>query len=930
MKKVLICLIILIGFIPLSHSQSITGLIIDGEFDDPLPFANVVVEGQTIGTTSDFDGKYNLQLAAGTYSVSFSFVGYETKIISDVVVSASGDTIIDVILNPSSNQLQEVVVTTTAKRNSETSVLNIQKKSINLLDGLSIQSIRKAGDSDVAGAIKRVPGVTVQEGKFVYVRGLGDRYTKTLFNGMEVPGLDPDRNTLQLDILPTNLIDNILVKKSYSADLPADFTGGIVDVKLKGFSESPKYSISYSIGYNPNMHLNDNFIKDHNSKTDWLGYDNGLRDNNVYFEDYDNQSINNEEIINNTKKLNNNFGVVNAVSDVNYSLSMTASNSYGLSKDLNDNRRIGYIAAIGYKNETTFNQNFYRGTTILEDQILQDFSSISGDEGIQNRFLSGLFGLSYRGKKSSYTANFLYLQNGQSTAIDALYKEYIENPYTAIGNTILYNERSIRSIPVAAKYILREGALKIDWAASYTKAGNYDKDNRQALFRTNNSRTRYYLTNSGTNWPIKIWRTLDENVYNAKFNLQQESDIGSVNLKLKLGGAFTKKERDFGAEYNVLFFNRTSRLLGGDFNLILAEDSIRKELGGSGAYVQIVDNPTNRYNAKSETQSAYISNEIKFSEKIRGEFGLRLEAFKIFYSGIIREQGYRDINQNFLNLVDLFPSANIVFTPIENINVRFSYTKTTARPSFKEISTANIYDPIGKFRFYGNPDLRPTYINNFDFRVEKFWDKNQILAVSFYKKDFKNPIETVNLDVYSPIEFTPKNNEGGEVKGIEIESRINVIDNDRFLINLGLNSTFISSKFKMTEEEIEGRKLFKPEGDFSTTRELQGQSPYNINSSVVLTNLDTNIELALYYNVQGPTLFKVGLGQVPEVYTLPFHSLNGGLKIPINEKSDVTIKANNLLNSRRVREYDWYGEFTNLYSLITPGTSFSIGYSLKF
>ena len=245
MKRTLILLIL----IPLNYvfSQSvITGKVIDGEFNDFLPFANIVLqsnEGEFIdGTSTDFEGSYTINVVAGTYILEFSFVGYDTKRITDVVVGQNEEFILNTTLLPASNSLDEVIVTTTAKNNTEASVLLIQKRAVNLIDGLSAQSIQKTGDSDLASAIKRIPGVSVQDGKFVYVRGLGDRYSKTLLGGLEVPGLDPDKNTLQLDIFPTNLLDNILINKSASADLNSDFTGGVVDVILKDFSDIVVYS----------------------------------------------------------------------------------------------------------------------------------------------------------------------------------------------------------------------------------------------------------------------------------------------------------------------------------------------------------------------------------------------------------------------------------------------------------------------------------------------------------------------------------------------------------------------------------------------------------------------------------------------------------------------------------------------------------------
>ena len=205
-------------------------------------------------------------------------MGYEKKRISELIVTQGKITSLDVVLNPAANSLEEVVVTTTAKRNTESAVLNIQKNASVVLDGLSIQAIKKAGDGDIASAVKRVPGISVQGGKYVFVRGLGDRYSKTMLNFLELPGIDPDRNTLPLDIFPTSIIENIVVQKSASASTSADFTGGLVNIKLKNYSFSPEYNISYSVGYNPDMNLNNSFLRDQVSRTDWRGVDDGQRE----------------------------------------------------------------------------------------------------------------------------------------------------------------------------------------------------------------------------------------------------------------------------------------------------------------------------------------------------------------------------------------------------------------------------------------------------------------------------------------------------------------------------------------------------------------------------------------------------------------------------------------------------------------------------
>ncbi len=196
-QNVLTFVCILITYISFAQGK-VSGSVIDGEFNEPMAFANILVKGTTTGTTSDFDGKYELELEEGTYTLVFSFVGYNTQEITDVVVKANEVVALDIVL--ATNSLDTIVITTSTRRNTENSVLNLQKKSVIVLDGLSSQAIKSTGASNIADAIKTVPGVSIQGDKYVYVRGLGDRYTKSILNGVDIPGLDPDRNTIQMDL----------------------------------------------------------------------------------------------------------------------------------------------------------------------------------------------------------------------------------------------------------------------------------------------------------------------------------------------------------------------------------------------------------------------------------------------------------------------------------------------------------------------------------------------------------------------------------------------------------------------------------------------------------------------------------------------------------------------------------------------------------
>ena len=253
------------------------GTVIDDDFGEPVMYAEVRVEGLDVSTLTDLDGQYSLELAPGTYTLSVEFLGYAKQVISEVVVKEGGTELLDVRLTEESEVITEVVVTATQSRNNETALLTIQRKSAVVLDGVSAQSISRIGDSDAGQAIQRVPGVSVEGGKYIYVRGLGDRYTKTTLNGMDIPGLDPDRNTVQMDVFPTSLIDNIIVRKTFAPNMPGDFSGGVVDIATKAFPDKEQFNVKLGLGYNTNTSFNKNFLTYDGGKLDWLGIDDGSR-----------------------------------------------------------------------------------------------------------------------------------------------------------------------------------------------------------------------------------------------------------------------------------------------------------------------------------------------------------------------------------------------------------------------------------------------------------------------------------------------------------------------------------------------------------------------------------------------------------------------------------------------------------------------------
>ena len=213
----------------------------DGDFGGPVVGATiVVVEKPGVGTITDFDGNYSISLEPGSYTIKVSFISFNTLTFENVEIKPGDATIIDATLMPATEQLAEIEVVAEAKRNTEAGVLIKMKNAANVVDGISSQTFKRVGDNDLSQSIRRVTGVTVEGGKYVYVRGLGDRYTKTTLNGMAIPGLDPDVNAVQIDIFPTAVLENVAVYKNFTPDLYGDFAGGLIDVETKSFPERKK------------------------------------------------------------------------------------------------------------------------------------------------------------------------------------------------------------------------------------------------------------------------------------------------------------------------------------------------------------------------------------------------------------------------------------------------------------------------------------------------------------------------------------------------------------------------------------------------------------------------------------------------------------------------------------------------------------------
>lgn len=943
-----------------AQDGAIRGTVFEEESGLTMPGVNVVIEGTTNGTVTDLDGKFNLPAPAGSHSIRFSFISFEPQVVAGVVVKSNEPTVLDDIkMFTDAADLTEVVITAVMARNNETALLTMKRKSANMIDGISAASFKKIGDSDAASSVKRVPGVSIQGGKYVFVRGLGDRYTKTLLNGFDVPGLDPDRNTIQMDIFPTNVLDNIIVNKTFIADLPADFTGGAIDINTKEFPEEKTAKISISLGYNPNFHFNANYLTYGGSKTDILGFDNGLRSipatrNIPQF----------AEVVGNPngaqgqryQNLLRTFSPEMAAMQTNSFMDYGFGFNYGNQKP-KENYTLGYNLVFSYKNETQYFEDAEYGRYgLLADPSVNEMEVRElqkGSFGVNNVMLSGMAGLAIKTQKSKYKLNLLHIQNGESKAGIFDYLNADQGAvFLGFQHNLEYSQKSMTNLLLGGEHYFADSKWNLEWGISPTLSVMDDPDVRFTRYEIRNDD---FIIGTEAGFPQRIWRDLNElNVAN-KVDATKDLKIFGNNGKISFGGSFTYKNRD----YNIRSFNVNVRGLDltGNPNELFQEENLwlvgdNPTVGTTIDAIFLPNNP-NEFNAQVYSSAGYISTEFTFLSTIRATVGVRAENYLQRYSG--QDQLATNVldNDEVLNDFNLFPSLNLVWGFTEKQNLRFSYTQTIARPSLKELSYAEIYDPLsgrtfigGLFRDandaagieYWDGNLQSTNIQNFDFRYEIFPALGQTVSIGAFYKLFENPIEIVQFTTQANA-FQPRNVGDGEVLGAELEVRsaLDMISEKLRQFSFSMNLTVTESRIELSETEYRSRLANRREGqEIEEYRAMAGQAPLIVNTGISFNGADQgflqNLQAGIYYNVQSSTLRFVGIVDRPDIYTVPFHSFNFNATKQFGKENRMSLglKVDNILDDAREEVFQSFNAEDQIFTRLLPGRTFALSYSYEF
>jgi TonB-dependent receptor len=960
-KKLLTLGLLIISTQLMAQTGILRGKVTEATTGEGAIGATVTLQGTINAAFTDIDGEFSINVPYGKHNLIISYVGFQKKTISGIIVNAQKAEVYleNIVLDTDTKTLQEVVVKAELLRTSEAAITMIKHNSSVILDGISSAKMKITGDATAIEAAKRITGVSIEGGKYVYVRGLGDRYTKTTLNGVDIPGLDPDRNSLQMDIFPTSLIDNIMVSKNFSAEMPADFTGGLMNVETKAFPENKVFNVSFGVGYNPQANLKSNFLTYDGGRTDKLGFDDGSRALPALAGGVNVPTPisghSKSEVTSFVKSFNPELSTKTKTSPLNYSGGVTFGNQHLLGSA---SRKIGYILSLNYKLDYQFyddvNYGEYQRYREADKTELRYATVQNGQYTEESVLVGGLAGVAYKGKNTKVRFTAMKLQNGDKRAgifnIDNDGSAVGQSGYIAKSNNLEYNQRSLSNFLLAGTHLVKNNKLEIDWKLGTTYSVSEDPDIRKTAFTYTNTGNILFAAGAGGN-PSRIWRNLDEVSQNGRLDFSYGYGFKGNAAKLRFGANVLRKERNYEIKFFDMQFFGSQNWNSDNISAVLDDINIFPNRPNSIYYQSGNNDPNpNQYNSRSLNQGYYISNEMSFNDKLKVIGGLRLEKFVQNHTG--RDQSYANGDiQNGRNLedevvlssVNLFPSLNVIYKLGELANARLAYAKTIARPSFKELSFAQIIDPLtnrifnGSLFTYSDWDgkLKETNVDNFDLRLEKFGNRGQLISVSGFYKKFKNPIELIRIpEQQTSTEYQPRNVGDGMVLGVELELNRSLAFVDKSLENwhLNLNFSAVKSQIDMSNSEYNSRLEYVRDGEtINTVRKMAGQAPYIINGGLSYNDYEKGLDMGLFYNVKGSTLNIVGIGLFPDVYTEPFHSLNFGFnkKLGSAEKLFLDLKVSNILNDTADIFYKSYEAESQVFSSINPGRSFSLGLSFK-
>ena len=945
----LIAVLILFGAAASLSAQTtpsgiVAGQIVDESTGDPLIGVNVYLKSTVYGTATDFEGNYRIKrVPAGMYTLVITYIGYETKEVSGVEVKVNEVSTLNIALNREVLEGEVVTVTAEAVKNTEAALLNARQKATAVSDAISAEAISKTGSGDAASAMKKVTGASVIDGKYIYVRGLGERYSMTALNGMELPSADPDKKSFQMDLFPAGLLDNIVTLKTFTPDKPGTFSGGLVDINIKDFPEKLMLQFSTSTAYNSQTTFNNNFILPNSGGTDWLGMDDGTRDIPSYLQATDVEiprysSVTTREQALTLDRLSKSFNSVMSPMPADAPLNQGMSLAIGDQFQLAD-QQFGFLGSLTWGQSYEFYDNGEVGRWNMpgpldEVEGLDPQYALKDVKGSHQANWGGTVKLSYQNPKIGHlNASYLRTQSGESTAryLSGFWKD-IPSTATLETRSLSYTERNLNTFQLGGKH--RAMNAQIEWCSSLSKNSQVEPDNRyfsdHFSVKQSTGAITYMSPASLYPPPIRYFRNLDESNNTNQVDIMVPFQMTGNQAKIKFGGSYSDIDREydqrrFEYEEDGILYRDYGPDVNSYFEVVGIIDSSDADPANWVFGNVIGESRTlkNYFTGEQKTLAGYAMIDMPVFSRLRFVGGLRVEDTEMLAQSADTTQPVGKLDNT-----DYLPSANFVYQLSEKMNLRFAYTHTLARPTFRELAPYTNFEFQGDFSFQGNAHLERTLIQNFDLRWEWFLNPGEITAVSVFYKDFKNPIEKYLDDTQPNMYISVTNVDKAVVYGIEFEARKELTDIHSYLrgVNIGTNFSWAHSETDIPRKDLYTIRVSDP--DASTKRPFQGQSPFLFNLDLSYDDDAHDLSLGLFYNIFGDRLSIVTKGASPDVYERGYATVDTKITKGLFDFLSLSLTAKNILNpkikfSQELKEKEF------IYHSYQKGVTYSLSLSAK-
>ncbi|HWB23993.1 MAG TPA: TonB-dependent receptor [Chitinophagaceae bacterium] len=955
MKIILSLILVSIAFPILAQTGKITGKVINSKSGDALIGATVSIEGTQRSAATDLNGIYSFPgLSAGTYTLVVTYVSYTTKNVPGIVVKAGEVTELNISLDETAAVNQAVVVKASRSVRGENtaSLLIIQKNSPSTSDGISAEAIKKTPDRNTGDVIRRISGASIQDDKFVIIRGLNDRYNAAFLNGAQLPSSESDRKAFAFDIFPSNILDNVVIYKTATPDMSAEFGGGIINITSKSIPAKNFTTLSLGVGYNTIATFKDRVGYD-GGKTDFIGLDDGTRAMPKGIPSVnDFNKLLPADKAQYAKLFANNWGLKNGktfpYSSVQFS---TGRNFERLGRDF-----LGVLFSLSYSDNPayTYNEkNSYeydrQAPSTPPAQRNKYADDIYSDKTLAGAMLN--FSLKLSPKNTLSWKNMLSINSEDRLVLRGGYPDFDGDASTmARIHGRWFTSNVIFTSQLTGSHILNKSNFRMDWEGALSRVKRSIPDLRQSVYissASSGSADYYADVASGTlspdNGGTHFYSSTDERIYSGKVDFTQPFHLfGNSQNLFKFGGGYQKRSRTFDARllgfgaYNVGSVYFDYDLLTLPENEIYAPANLGGQLSNGKGGFTLIDGtkPTYSYTASSGLAHGYVMADQRFGKKLRAVYGLRYEWYKQNLNSFI-DYGVPvtvDTKKG-----DLLPSANLIFSVTTKQNLRLSFSQTINRPEFRELAPFTFFDFVTRYTIQGDTALVRTLINNFDLRYEIYPGRAQLFSVSAFYKYFDKPIELVsspnsnNTAIY-------QNAKSARVLGFEAEMRtlLSTIFNSReggFLdkLTLAFNASIISSEIRVSDYLNISAK------DLIAKRDLQGQSPYLLNGSLTYADDNSGFSSTLSLNRAGPRIYIVGTVNDLDIYEQPRTSLDFQVGKSFKDgKWELKLNAKDLLAQKLTYFYDvnqdkkYSASVDKIFSRNTFGRVISLTATYKF